>query len=83
VTRIDAPQLDRLSITFFNDIDFDTPQFTQFISRIPTLKALEKARVSFESFSAWVEFTSNKSIYGKIKVEILCSVLDWQVSALG
>ncbi|KAF8486315.1 hypothetical protein DFH94DRAFT_180016 [Russula ochroleuca] len=48
VSRVDAPRANSLSITFFNDIVFDTPQFTQFISRTPMLKALMKARVTFE-----------------------------------
>jgi hypothetical protein len=38
VARIDAPQLGKLHITFFNQIVFDTPQFSQFISRTPSSK---------------------------------------------
>ena len=83
VARIDAPRLDKLFITFFNDIEFDTPQIIQFINCIPMLKGLEQARVSFENSAAWVELTSYRSNSGKIKVEVLCRALDWQVSALG
>ena len=83
VARIDAPQLDKLFITFFNDVEFNTPQIIQFISHIPTLKGLEQARVSFENSAAWVELTSYRSNCGKIKVEVSCRALDWQVSALG
>ena len=35
VARIDAPQLNSLDITFFNDIVFDTPQLVRFISHTP------------------------------------------------
>jgi len=39
MSGIDAPQLGELSITFFHQLIFDTPQLIQFISRIPTLGA--------------------------------------------
>ena len=82
VARIDAPRLNNLSITFFNEIVFDTPQFIQFISRTPTLKALEKARVAFEDDAAKVKLSSQTSGYGELNVKISCRELDWQVSSL-
>jgi hypothetical protein len=47
LARIDAPRLNALHITFFNQIIFDTPQLFQFISRRPTLRAPEKGRIAF------------------------------------
>ena len=35
VARIDTPQLNRLFITFLNDVVFDTPQLIHFINRTP------------------------------------------------
>ena len=81
VARIDAPQVN-LSITFFNQIVFDTPQFIQFISRTPTLKALQNARVVFRDDAATVKFSSQTSGYGSLEVVISCRELDWQVSSL-
>ena len=81
VARIDAPRLDELNITLFNDIIFDTPQFNQFISRTPML--IEKARVTFGDDAAMVEFSSQTS--GKdeeLQVRIPCRELDWQVSSM-
>ena len=43
VARIDAPQLNKLHVTLFNQIAFETPQFLQFISRTPMLKPPKKA----------------------------------------
>ena len=82
VARIDTPRLNKLNI-IFNEIVFDTPQFIQFISRTPTLKALEKARVTFEDDAA----TANLSlqISGKdeeLEVRIPCRKLDWQISSV-
>ena len=47
VARIDAPQLYRLATTFFNDTDFDTPEFKQFISRTSILGAYDEAHLIF------------------------------------
>jgi hypothetical protein len=43
VAGIDAPVLDKLTITFFHQLIFDTPQVIHFISRTPKLKAYDEA----------------------------------------
>ncbi|KAN0126548.1 hypothetical protein V8E52_000188, partial [Russula decolorans] len=43
VARIDTPRIDRLLTTFFNDINFNTPELNQFISRTLTLGAYDEA----------------------------------------
>ena len=85
VARIDAPQLNRLNIVFFNQIVFDTPQFIQFVNRIPTLKALEKSHVIFGDDAARVKMSSVSSLTSLkegLYVKIPCRELDWQVSSL-
>ena len=82
VVRIDAPLLNDLSITFFNQILFDTPQLVQFISRTSALKTPEKAHVLFENNAATIDFLSRASDYGDLRVRILCEKTDWQVSSL-
>ena len=83
VAHIDAPRLRYLEITLFNDIVFDTPQLTQFISRTPTMKALDKAHVTFKGYNAAVELASLTSgEYETLKVRIPCKELDWQVSSM-
>ena len=76
VARIDAPQLNNLYITFFNDIVFDAPQFIQFISRTPTLKPVGNAHVIFGHGKAII---NSSYCY---EVGISCRELDWQVSSL-
>jgi hypothetical protein len=61
LARIDASRLNRLHITFFNQIIFDTPQLFQFISRRPTLRAPEEGDITFNSEAITVEFLSQKS----------------------
>ena len=82
VTRIDAPRLDYLFITLFNQIVFETPQFIQFISRPPILETCEKAVVVFGSDAARVKLSSQTSGYGTLNMAISCIELDWQVSSM-
>ena len=79
---IDAPELNDLNITFFNQILFDTPQIIQFISRTQILEALDNAHVVFERDAAWVNLSSQTSDYGELNVKIPCKESDWQVSSL-
>jgi len=47
MTRIDAPLLRRLHITFFNETVPNIPHLSQFINRIPKFQALDDAHVAF------------------------------------
>ena len=82
VACIDAPKLNVLDITFFNDVVFDTPQLVRFITRTPKSKALEKAHITLRNRAASVNFSSQTSRYGDLKMEISCKGLDWQLSSL-
>jgi hypothetical protein len=82
LARIDAPQLDELHITFFNQIIFDTPQLFQFINRRPTLRAPEKGHIAFNSEAISVGFLSQASDYAVLSVRILCTASEWQLSSL-
>ncbi|KAN0123898.1 hypothetical protein V8E52_002388 [Russula decolorans] len=76
VTFIDAPQLNALDITFFNQIDFDFPRLAQFINRTPTIRALDQALVGFDDDFAYVKLPS------KIEIAISCREPDWQLSSI-
>ena len=83
VARIDVPRLDDLNIILLHQIVFDTPQFIQFISRTPRLKALEKARISFkEGNAASVNLSSHISGYRRLNVKVPWPRLDWQALSL-
>jgi hypothetical protein len=82
VARIDAPQLNNLHISFFNDIVFDTPQLIQFICRTPGLKPLGKAHVIFDGGAATVNLSSLTPGADFLSVGISCRELDWQFSSL-
>ena len=80
VARIDAPLLHHFFVTF-NQIVFDTTQFTLFIGRTPRLKALRKARVRFGDKTAQVDLTS--SGYGVLEVTLTFRRLARQLLSLG
>jgi hypothetical protein len=78
VTRIDTPQLDGMDITFFNQIDFDTPRLAQFINR--TLKLTKRnAHVQFNDYFARVRLSLGSRA---LEMKILCREPDWQLSSI-
>ena len=82
LARIDAPRLDYLRITFFNQIIFDTPQLSQFISRSPMLRAPKTGHIEFCPGVVTVRFPSQTSDHGVLRVSILCRVSEWQLSSI-
>ena len=82
VSRIDTPRLYQLSATFFNDIDLDTPELVQFVSRSSRFKAPNKAHVCFGSRTASVKLHPRASTNQYFDVKISCREPDWQLSSL-
>ena len=87
VELIDTPRLNKSLITFFNDFEFETPQFRQFITRTPMLRALLQTHITLLDDVAVVRFFSPTSdmfqpIDLKLGVVISCRGLDWQVSSV-
>ena len=78
VTRIDTPQLDRIYIYFFNQIDFDIPQLAQFINRTWEV-GVRDAHVRFSDDFARVELAPRSSI---LEIAISCREPDWQLSSI-
>jgi hypothetical protein len=78
MTFIDTPQLGGMHISFFNQIDFDTPRLAQFINR--TFKfAKPDAHVRFDDYYARVVFQFESST---LDIEISCREPDWQLSSI-
>ena len=80
VARIDSPRLRELEATFFNDIDFNTPELIRFVSHSSTLKAPILAYIFFDSRTASVKL--QMTIFEYFKVKILCREPGWQLSSL-
>jgi hypothetical protein len=77
VARIDAPQLYRLSIIFFDEAIPDTSQLIQFIYREAIVDVPDEARVQFYDHSIQFTFSSQTPI-----VEIACGGSAWKFSTM-
>ena len=87
MARIDTPQLNRATITFFNQIDFDCPQLAQFINCTPTPRGQDEAHVQFDDSTANVTLRHRTSEFDeidfqKVWINILCREPDWQLSSI-
>jgi hypothetical protein len=89
VSWIDSPRLYQFWTTFFYDIEFDTPEFIQFVGRTLTFGAPIEAHVVFGSFIAWVGFGPQASHLeashleaSHFEVGIICSEQDWLLLSL-
>ena len=78
VTFIDAPQLNHLCVTFFNQIDFDTPRLAQFINCTPELRKRD-AHVQFHDRSAGVVLSTRPIC---LEIAVSCREPDWQLSSV-
>jgi hypothetical protein len=76
VTCIDTPHLNDMHITFFNQIDYDTPRLTQFINRTPKLGKCD-AHVEF-----YDNFVHVRVSPGRLEIAISCREPDWQLSSI-
>ena len=77
VIAIDTPQLDEMYITFFNQIDFDTPRLAHFINRTPK-PTKNDAHVQFDDDFARVGLPGSRAL----DIAILCREPDWQISSI-
>jgi F-box-like len=81
VSRIDIPQMDRLSINFFYRFE-DTPRSIPSISHIPRFKTFQTARLFFARQDAAVKLYSQSGAL-TLGVDIPCDDLDGQLSSMG
>jgi hypothetical protein len=81
VARLDAPLLDKLDITFFHQLVFDTPNLPQFISRTPSLKPHDEACVAV--YDSGVRIAPVRPFVRgfPVDLEISCRRSDWQPSS--
>jgi hypothetical protein len=77
VTRIDAPQLDKMNISLFDQIG--TPRLAQFLNRTPILRAGDEACVKFYNTFASVELLAGART---LVITTLCGGPDRQLSSV-
>ena len=84
VARIDTPLLDKAEITFFNQLVFEMPRVSRFISRTNKFKVFDQAHVLFQHRYIQVIFSPQVATddQGTIKLRVSCQESDWQLSSL-
>jgi hypothetical protein len=84
VTRIDAPQLDYMDMTFFVQTDYDCPRLVQFIDCTPTLSPRDVAHVQFgvDITSIKLRFQTSEFVFDHLQINISSEEPDWQLRSL-
>ena len=86
LSQINAPQLGQLSISYFNQLDFQVPELSEFISRAQTLciSRFTCAQVDFNVDNVRVRFCEPEALPSKnlFALRISCRGLDWQLGHL-
>ena len=84
LARIDTPRLHSFKLTFFNQLDFQLPQFSQFIRRTESLELAQsryaQVRVRISNLYIELGFEEKEHSRSCLTLRISCQRLDWQVS---
>ena len=81
VARIDAPCLEDIDITYFNQPTFNVSQLGQFIDRIETQKLHGRADILASNDAISISFT-RLGAPTRLALQISCKELDWQLSSM-
>ena len=83
ISRIDAPRIDVVDITLFNQLTFDVSQLHQFVGRTENLSALNVANVHLHDHYTRVELSQRMSApRPRIGLSARCDGSDWRLSFL-
>ena len=83
VDRIDTPALDKVTITFFNQLVFDTPLLRDFFSRTEVFREPHRADVIIDADIRLTLFRlEGTEAHRMLDVTISSRVAEWQLSSL-
>ena len=83
LARMNTPRHVQFTITFFNQLVFDTPLLRNLINRAETFFTPHRAEISFSSDIVLIALKENGRIEAEVLVlKILCRPSDWQLSSL-
>ena len=84
VARINTPLLHGITISFFNQLLFDTSQLNGFIGRVELFNTLHQAEVCFQGQRAYITLSSSENTddFPTIVIYITCTQSEWQLSSL-
>ena len=84
VARIEVPLLNDFTVTFFNQLMFNTPQTLQFTTRAERIKASNRATVILSLDNIVIRFSEKTETVNHTGLEMAVSSTqtDWQLSSL-
>ena len=85
VIHIGTPQLNEMYITFFNQIDLNTPGLAQFINCTPTLRVLDEVHVHVvvpHIAHIGFQYRAFEGSFEYLSINISCKEPDWQLSSI-
>ena len=82
VSRVDAPILDNIDITFFYQPTMDASQLGRFIERTELQTSLDQADVVTSADDILITFTNSRASTTHLRLQISCKHLDWQSSCM-
>ena len=86
LARIDTPRLHSFIITYFNQLDLQVPQLSQFIRRTENLELAQsqhaQVRIRISKLYIELDFKEDGHSRSRLNLCISCKWLDWQVSHL-
>ena len=86
LSRIDTPRLHSFKITYFNQLDFQLPQLSQFIRRTESLEIARsqhaQVRVRINNLYIELDYEEEGHSRSHLTLYVSCQRLDWQVSHL-
>jgi hypothetical protein len=81
VHRITTPRLEKLQISFFNQLTFSVPHLQQFMSRTENLR-FASAKFKFSSEEVYAEVYPRETENYALRIRVFCWHLDWQLSSV-
>ena len=83
VHRITTPRLERVLITFYNQLTFSVPRLVQFMNTTENLR-LDTAKFVFDGEEVYVEVCppGEAKMKPAFIISVICWHLDWQVSSV-
>jgi hypothetical protein len=81
VHQIVAPRLEKLDISFFNQLTFSVPRLLQFMNTTENLR-FDKAEFEFDEGRVFVSAYPRGAEMCAFFINVLCWHLDWQVSSI-
>jgi hypothetical protein len=86
LSQIETPMLNETNLHFFNQLVFDAPLLGYFIGRTGAFTTIHKACVQFRGWAIQVILLGREEMINNnrkvLDLEIICTALDWQVSAV-